>query len=351
MIYGKVFCNFSVKIICGLGLSLGALQPLHAQVSPSTTDTAVSVSRYIRSFGQKFSVVTRAPEQQAKVYVYRVPAVSQPEPVNIYLNGRYHASLMGGGYSEFCAIPAQVLVRAVANDAAQMHTGKQAAGQSLSFQADQTIYLKVLENPATDTSDGLVQVSLAQAQRELDGTALQIHTLSRSPLALSCQEGTEVPTAVVTSPAVVQPVIIPASLVSEPRKLKRSVEPSRYAFSADDFFEFGQATLKNQGEKSLNALVEKLKKDFRQIEQVMIAGYTDAIGPDSVNQKLSQARAETVAQALRERGVEAVGGFKAEGLGARNLVKTLCGDKPTPKNKVCHAPNRRVEMNIIGVRR
>ena len=40
-----------------------------------------------------------------------------------------------------------------------------------------------------------------------------------------------------------------------------------------------------------------------------------------------------------------------EGRGAADLAKIGCKNKPTPENKACHAPNRRVVISITGTRK
>jgi outer membrane protein OmpA-like peptidoglycan-associated protein len=40
-----------------------------------------------------------------------------------------------------------------------------------------------------------------------------------------------------------------------------------------------------------------------------------------------------------------------DGEGSRQLVKVNCGNTATPKNKLCHAPNRRVDIVVTGAKR
>lgn len=340
-----------VGIMAGVwGVSVFA----HAQVDASAQAAASAVK--LVAFGERFSASASPAEHQSKVVVYRRHTATQSEPVNIYLDGRYHTSLLKGGYSGFCMSPDAVLVRAVANDAAQMHTGKQAQGQVMNVQPGQTVFLRVPDSMPNDGADALVQVPAEQALSELPETAQQIHTLSRSPRVKPCEPPTAPKAVMAALPtevsAVAATVVLPVDVLTPSKPQATPLpEPSSYALAADDLFEFGKADLKAEGEKSLDLMVNKLKQDFRQLDAITVLGHTDAIGPDSLNQKLSQARAVTVVRALQQRGITPVNGLKAEGVGSRHLINTRCGNKPTPANKLCQAPNRRVEVSITGMPR
>lgn len=275
-----------------------------------------------------------APVKQARVLVYRQGPIAPDEPVNIYLNGRYHASLLKGGYSEFCALAGPVAFHAVLADASKMHTGRQGAGQSWTFQAGKTLFLKVQE------PGRLAEVPQAQAQQELTGTAQQIHTVSRAPLVQDCQE---------PAPVLAQaPAVLPT-----PPKLAapRPLVPRLYALESDALFEFGKDELRASSYNTIEIMAQRLKRDFIEVERIRVVGHTDAIGKPKSNSKLSMARAKVVAQQLQERGLQPTKGFKIEGEGSTHLVKLKCGNTPTPENKLCHAPNRRVEIIVTGAKR
>jgi OOP family OmpA-OmpF porin len=116
-------------------------------------------------------------------------------------------------------------------------------------------------------------------------------------------------------------------------------------------FEFGKAELRASGYNAIEIMVQKVKSEFKSVERIRVVGYTDAIGPKKLNRKLSQERAITVAEQIKAGGVNPTKGIQTEGRGALELVKANCDNKPTPKNKQCHAPNRRVEIIVLGARR
>jgi outer membrane protein OmpA-like peptidoglycan-associated protein len=70
--------------------------------------------------------------------------------------------------------------------------------------------------------------------------------------------------------------------------------------SADDVkFGFGDSELSDSAKTSLAEIVDKLKKDPRNVF-IVIEGYTDSIGPSVVNDRLGLARAEAVERYLYE---------------------------------------------------
>lgn len=290
----------------------------------------------VEPFGARFAVAQAAPAKQARVLVYRQGPVAADEPVNIYLNSRYHTSLLKGGYSEFCALAGPVAFHAVLADASKMHTGRQGAGQSWTFQAGKTLFLKVQE------PGRLAEVPQAQAQRELTGTAQQIHTVSRAPVVQECQE---------PAPVLAQ-ARAPAVLPTQPKPAApKPPVPRLYALESDALFEFGKDELRASSYNAIEIMAQRLKRDFSEVERIRVVGHTDAIGKPKSNAKLSMQRAKVVAQQLQERGLRPTKGFKIEGEGPKHLVKLKCGNSPTPENKLCHAPNRRVEIIVTGAKR
>ena len=310
-------------------------------VAPSSAPVAPATLPAIEVFGEKFASIKPAPLSQSRIIIYRLRSVGTVEPVNVYLAGRYHASLLKGGYTEFCSSPGKVEIHAVLNDAQYQHTGNTTPVQPWSFQAGQTLFLKVAEAP--NAWGALIQVSNEQARRDLSDTAEQIHTVSRAPLVQPCQT----PAAVVAPPV---PVLVaaPAPVVSAAPKV---VPPRLYALETDALFEFGKAEFKASSYNAIENMVQNLLRDYSKVERIRVVGHSDAIGPAKLNQKLSLQRAQVVADQLKSRGVVPTRGYKVEGAGDEQLIKVSCGRKPTPENKICHAPNRRVDIVVTGAKR
>lgn len=300
----------------------------HAQAGKDAATSSPSVN--IEAYGDVFAKATPVAGHLSKVLVYRPNTALAPQPVNIYLNGSYHTSLLKGGFSEFCAVPGPFAVQSVLDDAGRQHLGKQDAGQRLQFDAGKTLFLRLQETAYAPPS--LQVVNAAAAQMELKNTRRQIHTISRVKAVRDCEDGVEVAALPVAAP----------------------VKPSperKYALEADALFEFGKSELRASGYNAIEILVHNVKSEYKSVERIRVIGYTDAIGPNKLNRKLSEDRAITVAEQIRAGGVNPSKGMQTEGRGPAELVKTDCGNQPTPKNKQCHAPNRRVEIVVLGARR
>jgi OmpA-OmpF porin, OOP family len=296
----------------------------HASVAQSS-DSRVSIDAY----GEVYTTALAAPADQTRVLVYRASQTPNALPVNIYLNGQYHASLLRGGFSEFCAAPGAVNIKAAHDDASKLHTSKFDAGQRLELKAGQTIFLKVDES--TPPAVGLLSGTAAQTKMELEATRRQIHTISRAKAALTCGQ--------------------PAAAVAKPAPVPKPPVPREYALETDALFEFGKAEIRASGYNAIESLVQRLLQDFSSVERIRVVGYTDPIGSAAFNKKLSQQRADVVARHIASRNIPTERGIEAEGRGSIELAKTGCGNAPTPENKICHAPNRRVMVVITGARR
>jgi OOP family OmpA-OmpF porin len=289
------------------------------------TDDRVNID----SFGEPYTTAMAANAAQTRVYVYRSSQVPNEAPVNLYLNGQYHASLLRGGFTEFCAAAGAVNIKAAMDDAARLHLSKLDAGQRLPLTAGQTLFLKVDESKLPSLL--LVSGTEAQTKSEMLNTRRQIHTISRAKAAINCDE--------------------PAPVVAKPEPKTKTQVPREYALETDALFEFGKAEIRASGFNAIEALVQRLRQDFSSVERVRVVGYTDPIGSPTFNKKLSKARADVVARQISSHNLHLERGIQAEGRGSIELVKIGCRNTPTPENKLCHAPNRRVMVVITGARR
>ncbi|MDR5865706.1 OmpA family protein [Halomonas koreensis] len=99
-------------------------------------------------------------------------------------------------------------------------------------------------------------------------------------------------------------------------------------------FEFDSATLTMGAERILDGVAEKLAAN--ESVRVRIEGHTDAVGPASYNQDLSQRRADSVADYLAGQGIDA-DRMRTVGYGESQPVATNETDAG-------RAENRRVEL-------
>jgi photosystem I P700 chlorophyll a apoprotein A2 len=114
-------------------------------------------------------------------------------------------------------------------------------------------------------------------------------------------------------------------------------------FNADVLFDFDKADLKPEARPTLEKLAQVVKQATK--SRVQINGYTDAKGDDQYNLKLSQQRAQAIADWLRTNASGTPGQTQVKGYGEANPVapntKPDGSDNPDGRQQ-----NRRVEVII-----
>ncbi|MEX3583340.1 MAG: OmpA family protein [Burkholderia sp.] len=124
-----------------------------------------------------------------------------------------------------------------------------------------------------------------------------------------------------------------------------AITSQKITYQADALFDFDKATLKPLGKQKLDELAAKIQG--MTIEVVVATGYTDRIGSDKYNDRLSLHRAQAVKSYLVSKGVESSKVY-TEGKGKRNPVTTGCNQKNRKQLISCLAPDRRVEVEVVG---
>lgn len=110
-------------------------------------------------------------------------------------------------------------------------------------------------------------------------------------------------------------------------------------------FAFDKYSLSQRGKQQLDELT-KLLNDFQELNVILI-GYTDALGPEYYNMRLSNQRANSVMQYLVLKGIKATR-LKAIGKGETNFIapNTNPDGSDNPEGR---SYNRRVEFEVGGV--
>jgi outer membrane protein OmpA-like peptidoglycan-associated protein len=130
-------------------------------------------------------------------------------------------------------------------------------------------------------------------------------------------------------------------------------EYEKISLSADVLFKFdryrerdmlpaGRAKLDDVADKINNYIVDT-------IDHIDLTGHTDRLGSDAYNQRLSERRAKTVKGYLVKKGVDG-SKIATKGRGERAPVVQCKGNKATKKLIRCLQPNRRVDVEIHGVK-
>lgn len=131
----------------------------------------------------------------------------------------------------------------------------------------------------------------------------------------------------------------------------REVVIERLVLTTDALFDFDRASVSDiraAGRARLDTLAERAK-GLKDIERIVLVGHTDRLGSDEHNQPLSLQRATAVRDHLVARGLPA-SLFVVEGKGAREPVKTCADGLPRGELIACLIDNRRVEVEIRGLR-
>ena len=120
-----------------------------------------------------------------------------------------------------------------------------------------------------------------------------------------------------------------------------------FNLNSDVTFAFGKANLKPQAQSVLDGIYGEIAQV--KSADVKVAGYTDRIGSDAYNQKLSQKRAESVANYLVSKGVSQHA-ISATGYGKANPVTGNKCDAVKGRKALiaCLADDRRVEIAVSG---
>ena len=146
-----------------------------------------------------------------------------------------------------------------------------------------------------------------------------------------------------------EPAPVPAVIAAAPPPPPSPPPPrfEKYTLSATELFAFDSAQLRMPQPK-LDEIASALGKSI-EVNDVVITGYTDRIGSEKYNQKLSERRAVAVKDYLTSKGIEA-NRLNAQGKGEANPV-VVCTDKKLPALIKCLEPNRRVEVEKITIER
>jgi outer membrane protein OmpA-like peptidoglycan-associated protein len=130
------------------------------------------------------------------------------------------------------------------------------------------------------------------------------------------------------------------------------VASEQFDLGADALFAFdrsGPSDILPEGRRQLDMLAATLKGRYTQITRISVAGHTDRLGSSSYNQSLSLARANTVRGHLVQAGLPTQ---EIEVQGKGELEPKVQCEQAMPREQLidCLAPNRRVEIKVLGGR-
>jgi OOP family OmpA-OmpF porin len=127
---------------------------------------------------------------------------------------------------------------------------------------------------------------------------------------------------------------------------RKELKPIR--LEADALFAFDSATLTDEGRARLDGVLSQLPdRSALQDKRITINGFTDRLGPEGYNQKLSERRAQAVHDYLVSKGMSAEA-IEVQGLGSANPLVS-CEGKRGNALIDCLAPNRRTEIEFSAM--
>ena len=317
----KNWASQTLLVLSLLALSVAPIA-VHAQSGggyPAVMESkSAGGQAMIEVLGERYAQLPAVAAGQSRIVVYRLPD-ARTGATSIFVNDRYHTSLVPGAWSQLCHASGNVeLATRQMNAATRPAKDRYDAISSLQLQSGQVHYLRVSEAGNTPL---LRPVPLAQALQEIANTRMQLHTVSR--VAQDCMEA--------SAPVVAQ----------------------TYTLAADTLFAFDRsdrAGMTDAGTRAIDALLANLQRDYSRIDRVHLVGHADPLGLYERNERLAIERANTVRQYISQTGLLQAP-MTAEGRGSREPVVRHCGPTATPQAIACNLPNRRVAVEVTGQRR
>ncbi|OGA36919.1 MAG: hypothetical protein A3G80_01340 [Betaproteobacteria bacterium RIFCSPLOWO2_12_FULL_62_13b] len=135
----------------------------------------------------------------------------------------------------------------------------------------------------------------------------------------------------------------PAPAAAAPKRCDATI-----TFGTDETFEFDKAVLRKAAMAKLDRDVVAKLPQCAKVELVLVSGYTDRLGSQQYNQKLSERRADAVKAYLVKKGVNA-SQIDTMGMGKTLQIKSCPDGKDRKALIACLAPNRRAVVEIKGL--
>lgn len=312
------------KVLIGLLGLCSVLAMAQTSMAPRVIETGAT---RVEVLGSAHKGPVGVASSQARIVLYASDDLRLPGATSIFVNGIYHTSLVKGAYSDLCYTPGTLEIGARQMEVGQRPKDRPDASFSVQVPAGQATYLRVREQNGRPV---LQAVASTQAESELVGKRKQIHTISRVD-----QDCIEVP---------MTPVVAAAPPPEAPK---------RHTLAADALFASARSDrsgMTSEGLIAIDRLVGQINKEYARIDAMTIVGHADPLGNTVLNDRLAQERADTIRQYI-ESNLQVRAPITAVGRGSRQLIVATCSRERTPASRLCNQPNRRVDIEVSGIRR
>jgi OOP family OmpA-OmpF porin len=142
-------------------------------------------------------------------------------------------------------------------------------------------------------------------------------------------------------------------VVVEEKVVEEKPVVEKINLSADALFKFDKSTIDEmlpEGKATLDNLIKQITEGYVSVDNIVLVGHTDRLGSETYNYDLGLKRAQTVKSYLEQNGVTAP--ISASSAGETQPITTGCiGTKSTTELKACLQPDRRVTVEITGIKK
>lgn len=342
---------------CVFTLILGGLTALPAASSESGQPQVQQGRKSeIVALGEKFTSGFSQPGgPQGRVVFYRPEAARSPHTASIFVNGSYHTSLIAGAYSPLCLKPAAIRVGVRKIRVGEMPDDDEGDNINFNVKSGQSLYIRVREPEAGRW--GLQAVAESEARAELARTRVQIHTISRVEGGEECslQEVAQArPRAEAVAPIAATSIAAPAVATAATAESAKAQIPApkrlgsqRFVIAGNKLFSGERSELSSSGVAEVNRLTAQLRRDYERIDSLSVIGHADPLCRNA--QKLTRQQAEAVMSQLQKQGLRPP---KSHVEGRRSADPIVCQCKGRQAAvTACNQPNRRVIVEVAGLRR
>lgn len=256
---------------------------------------------------QPYRPVAGVTPELAQVIVYYPQGTV---PAAVYVDRELQSVLLPGQFTVLCAAPGAHTVESFFNDH-PTYQGKQNPQQQLSTESAQTYFIQV--NPGTAGNTAALE-ERSRAETLLKNMHKQTKIINRASQVKPCDYINN------TGVVLIQEQVL-------------------FRFAASN-----SAGIFAESRKKLDDVV-KFIRQANNVREIQIVGYTDAIGSREANQRLSEARANTVRSLLIEKGIKPEMINNTVGQGVAQSAEG-CGTNASQQAAGCNVNSRRVEILV-----